>query len=216
MKLQIGVIGLGKFGLKFGQTFVEMGHEVLGVDFNYEKVKNAQDALTQVYQVDAMNREALEQIRIQDLQHVLVSVGDSIAASVMISMYLQEMKGPKVWVKAIHDDHQKLLKKIGVDEVFIPEYMAAKQIASRIAMPGFIEYLPFDKSMALKEFTIKRWAGKSLRELDLTNEFGIQVIALRNNGINDYTFIPKADHVFQEGDGFVALGEILQLDKITP
>ena len=123
------------------------------------------------YQVDAMSREALEQIRIQDLEHVLISVGDSIAASVMISMYLKELGVEKVWVKAIHQDHKKLLHKIGVDEVVIPEYMAAKQVASRIAMPGFINYLPFDESMAVKEFTIKQWDGKSLQELNLTNTF---------------------------------------------
>lgn len=216
MKLQIGVIGLGKFGMQFGKTLVDMGHEVLGVDHNYENVKSAQDVLTQVYQADAMNREALDQIRVQDLQHVLISVGDSIAASVMIAMYLKEMNGPKVWVKAIHKDHEKLLLKIGVDEVIIPEYMAARQIASRIAMPGFIEYLPFDTAMAVREYTVKRWTGKSLRELDLTNNYGIQVIALRRNGNKKYNYIPKADEVFKEGDDLVVIGKVEQLEKIAP
>ncbi|CAK8716717.1 MAG: trk system potassium uptake protein TrkA [Candidatus Electronema aureum] len=216
MKLQIGIVGLGKFGLKFGQTLVALGHEVLGVESDPEKVKNAQHILTQVFQTDAMSREALEQIRIQDLEHVLVSVGDSIAASIMISMYLKELGVAKVWAKAINKDHEKLLYKIGVDEVVIPEFMAAKQIASRIAMPGFIEYLPFDRSMAVKEFTIKRWAGKNLKELNLTNIFGIQVIAARRSGEKKYQYIPKADELFQEGDNFVAIGKISQLSKILP
>jgi len=216
MKLQVGIIGLGKFGLKFGQTLIDLGHEVLGVDHNREKLKSAQNIFTQVYQADAMNREALEQIRIHDLEHVLISVGDSIAASVMISMYLKELGVPKVWAKAIHKDHEKLLLKIGADEIIIPEYMAAKQVASRIAMPGFIEYLPFDRSTAVKEFSVKRWAGKNLKQLDLTNTFGIQVIAVRGNGNNKYHYIPKADKVFHEGDSFVAIGKISQLEKITP
>lgn len=216
MKLQIGIVGLGKFGLKFGQTLVALGHEVLGVETDPEKVKNAQHILTQVFQTDAMSREALEQIRLQDLEHVLVSVGDSIAASIMISMYLKELGVKKVWAKAINKDHEKLLYKIGVDEVVIPEFMAAKQIASRIAMPGFIEYLPFDRSMAVREFTIKRWAGKNLKALNLTNIFGIQVIAVRRNGDKKYEYIPKADELFQEGDNFVAIGKIAQMGKITP
>lgn len=216
MKLQIGIVGLGKFGLKFGQSLVALGHEVLGVESDPEKVKNAQHILTQVFQTDAMSREALEQIRIQDLEHVLVSVGDSIAASIMISMYLKELGVAKVWAKAINKDHEKLLYKIGVDEVVIPEFMAAKQIASRIAMPGFIEYLSFDRSMVVKEFSIKRWAGKNLKELNLTNLFGIQVIAVRRNGDKKYEYIPKADMPFQEGDSFVAIGKIAQMGKITP
>jgi trk system potassium uptake protein TrkA len=216
MKLQIGIVGLGKFGLKFGQSLVALGHEVLGVESDPEKVKNAQHILTQVFQTDAMSREALEQIRIQDLEHVLVSVGDSIAASIMISMYLKELGVPKVWAKAINKDHEKLLYKIGVDEVVIPEFMAAKQIASRIAMPGFIEYLPFDKSMAVKEFSIKRWTGKNLKELNLTNTFGIQIIAVRRNGDKRYEYIPKAEEIFQDGDNFVAIGKIAQLTNLTP
>jgi trk system potassium uptake protein TrkA len=169
-----------------------------------------------VVQTDAMSREALEQIRIQDLEHVLVSVGDSIAASVMISMYLKELGVSKVWAKAINKDHEKLLYKIGVDEVVIPEYMAAKQIASRIAMPGFIEYLSFDKTMAVKELEVKRWAGKSLKELNLTNSFGIQVIAVRRQGEKKYQYIPRADELFQEGDHVVAIGKISQLGKVAP
>jgi len=216
MKLQIGIIGLGKFGLKFGQTLVSLGHEVLGVESDPDKVKSAQHILTQVFQTDAMSREALEQIRIQDLEHVLVSVGDSIAASVMISMYLKELGVPKVWGKATNKDHEKLLYKIGVDEVVIPEFMAAKQIASRIAMPGFIEYMPFDRSIAVKEFTVKRWANKSLKELNLTNTFGIQVIAVRQKGGRKYQHIPRADELFQEGDNFVAIGKISQMAKIAP
>ncbi|CAK8710976.1 TrkA family potassium uptake protein [Candidatus Electronema halotolerans] len=216
MKLQIGIVGLGKFGLKFGQSLVALGHEVLGVETDPDKVKNAQHILTQVVQTDAMSREALEQIRIQDLEHVLVSVGDSIAASVMISMYLKELGVSKVWAKAINKDHEKLLYKIGVDEVVIPEYMAAKQIASRIAMPGFIEYLSFDKTMAVKELEVKRWAGKSLKELNLTNSFGIQVIAVRRQGEKKYQYIPRADELFQEGDHVVAIGKISQLGKVAP
>lgn len=216
MKQQIGIIGLGKFGLKFGQTLISLGHEVLGVDTDHAKITNAKHILTQVYQTDAMSREALEQIRIHDLEHVVISVGDSITASIMISMYLKELGVKKIWVKAIHEDHEKVLHKIGVDEVIIPEYMAAAQIASRIAMPGFIEYLPFDKTMAVKEFTINKWAGKPLKELNLTNAFGIQVIAVRQIGTTQYHYIPKADKPFSTGDSFVAIGGISQLQKIEP
>lgn len=216
MKLQVGIIGLGKFGLKFSQNLMALGHETLGVDNDPEKIKTAQNSLTQVYQADAMDREVLEQIRVHDLEHVLISVGNSIACSVMISMHLKELGSSKIWVKGINEDHKKLLYKIGVDEVIIPEFMAAQQIANRIAIPGFIDYLPFDKSMALKEFSVKHWVGKTLRELDITNAFDIQVIATRNNGENKYHYIPKADKMFHEGDGFVAIGKMSQLKKIKP
>lgn len=205
-KLQVGVIGLGKFGYKFGKTLIGLGHAVLGIDSDSENVMRAQQVFTQVFQAEAMNKKALEQLGIADLNHVLVSVGDSIAASTMISMYLKEMGIPRVLVKAINSDHEKLLLKVGVDEVIIPEHLAAKQFANRVANPGFIEHLPFDTNMVIKELLVKEWAGKKLREIDLTNRFNAQVIAIRKTGEERFRFIPKADDKLDAGDALVVLG----------
>lgn len=140
--LQAGVIGLGKFGYKFGKTLMELGHTVVGIDVDPDNIKRAQHVFSQVFQADATDKKSLDQMGVGDLTHVLVSVGDSIAASAMISMYLKELGVPVVWVKAINGDHEKLLQKIGVDEVVMPEHLAAKQLANRMAIPGFIELLP--------------------------------------------------------------------------
>lgn len=207
-KFQVGVIGLGKFGYKFGKTLAENNIEVVGVDAKPDNVKQAQNVFTQVYQADATNKEALEQLGFSDMTHVLISVGSSIAASSMIAMYLKELRVPNVWAKAINSDHEKLLLKIGVDEVFIPERMAAKQLANRIAIPGFIEYLPFDSKYALKEFIVNDWAGKTLRDIDLTNRFNIQVIAVKHVGEENYKYIPKANEKLNANDTLVAIGEV--------
>ncbi|MEA1969487.1 MAG: TrkA family potassium uptake protein [Thermodesulfobacteriota bacterium] len=214
-KMQIGVIGLGKFSLKFGQSLISLGHEVLGIDNDQEKTKHAQHVFTQVYYADGTDKNALEQIRIHDLEHVLISVGKSISASAMIALHLKELGVSTVWAKALNRDHEKLLAKIGVDNVIIPEHMAAKQIATRISMPGFIEHLPFDKSMAVKEFTVTKWAGKSLRHIDITNRYNVQIVAFKKYGQTQYRYIPKADDLLQRGDKYVAIGTIDQLGKIN-
>jgi len=212
--LQAGVIGLGKFGYKFGKTLIELGHTVMGIDIDPDNIKRAQKVFSQVFQADATDKTALQQMGMADLSHVLISVGDSIAASAMISMYLKELGVPVVWVKAINGDHEKLLHKIGVDEVVMPEHLAAKQLANRMAIPGFIEHLPFDKEMAIKELVINEWAGKTLREMDLTNRFSIQVIATRRSRATKFRFIPKADERLESGDVLVVIGHIEQMDKL--
>jgi trk system potassium uptake protein TrkA len=214
-KIQAGVIGLGKFGLKFAETLVEMGHDVIGVDKNDRNIKQAQQILPHVYKADATNKQALIQIGIDDCTHALVSAGQSISASVMISMYLKELKVPMVWVKAIHSDHKKVLEMIKVDKVIIPEHSAAREFANRMAVPGFIEYLPFGKDIVIKKLVVKKWAGRTLRELDLTNQHGIQVVALKNTGTDDYVFIPRADLRLKEGDKLVTIGRTGSLDKIN-
>ena len=214
-RIQAGVIGLGKFGLKFAETLVEMGHDVIGVDKSDKHIKQAQQILPHIYKADATNKQALIQIGIDECTHVLVSAGQSISASVMISMYLKELNVPMVWVKAIHSDHKKLLEMIKVDKVIIPEHSAAREFANRMAVPGFIEYLPFGKDIVIQKLIVKKWADRTLRDLDLTNQHGIQVVALKNTGTDDYVFIPRADQRLKAGDKLVAIGRTGSFDKIN-
>ncbi len=214
--VQVGIIGLGKFGLEFGKNLARLDVNILGIDTSENNIKRAKHIFTQVYRANAADKDALMQIGVGDLSHVLVSVGDSIAASAMISMYLKELGVPVVWVKAIHDDHAKLLRKIGVDDVFIPESMAARQLANRTTIPGFIDYFPFNDEIVVKEIIINNWAGQSLRDLDLTNKWRMQVIAVKKNGGKDYVFIPTANEKLATDDVLVIIGEIDNLAKIEP
>lgn len=213
-KYQIGIIGLGKFGLRFGSALIEMGHEVIGVDNNVERVQQAKHQLTQVFEADAMNKQVLKQLGFEGFDYVLISVGDSIAASTMITMYLKEMAVDAVWVKGITEDHEKLLRKVGADEVIIPDKAAAGVLANRLSIPGFLEYLPFGKDIALRQFTVDQWAGKTLRELDLPDKYKIQVIAVRTEDGQDIRFIPKAGESFKKGDILVVVGHMHHLAEI--
>ena len=214
MKPQVGVIGLGKFGYKFGMTLLNLGHNVLGIDYQKENIDRAKKTFNQVFETDATQKQALEQIGVADMTHILVSVGNSISASTMISMYLKELSVQNVWVKAIHEDHAKLLKKVGADEVIIPEHLAAEQLAYRIDMPGLIDKLPFDPDMVIREMAIEKLAQKTLREIDVTNRYNIQIIAIKRSGKSKYKFIPRADDNLSRGDKIIVIGDAEVLAKI--
>ena len=214
MKKEIAVIGLGKFGFYFARTLAELGTPVIGIDSHASRVQRARDVLTQVFRADATSSEALEQLGLGDVPHVLVSVGDSIAASSMICMYLKELGVERVWVKAVNPDHQRLLYKLGVDEVIIPEQFAAVQLASRVAIPGFLQYATFDSEMSFQELVVDRWAGRTLRDLDLTNRRGIQIIAIRGKDEKNYHFLPGADYVLRKGDHLVVIRRTSDMGEI--
>ncbi len=214
MKKEVAVIGLGKFGFYFARTLAELGTPVVGIDSHASRVQRARDVLTRVFRADATNSEALEQLGIADIPHVLVSVGDSIAASSMICMYLKELGVERVWVKAVNPDHQRLLYKLGVDEVIIPEQFAAVQLASRVAIPGFLQYASFDADMSFQELVVDRWAGRSLRDLDLTNRRGIQIIAIRGADEKNFRFLPSADYVLRKGDHLVVIRRTNDISEI--
>ena len=205
MKQEIAVIGLGKFGFYFAVTLVDLGFTVIGIDNRQTRVQLAKDRLNKVYKADSTNKDALEQIGLAEVSHVLISVGDSIAASSMIAMYAKELGIAHVWVKAVNADHQRLLYRLGVDEVIIPEQMAAVQLASKVAIPGFLQYATFDPEVSFQELTIDRWAGKSLRQLDLTRRHQVQVISVKKNDSDKFEYTPDPDYIFQPGDTIIVL-----------
>ncbi|MBF0451313.1 MAG: TrkA family potassium uptake protein [Candidatus Magnetomorum sp.] len=215
-KKQICVIGLGKFGFTFGVSLTKLNYKVIGIDSDPDNIRVAQKHFSQIYEADASQKQVLEQIGFAEITHVLVSVGDSISTSAMTTMYLKELNVPNVWVKAINDDHAKLLRKVGADEVIIPEHIAACQLADRIDMPGIIQRLPFDSEMVIREITIKTFAHKTLREIDLTNTFNCQIIAIRKQNEPCYRYIPKADDILLHGDTMIIIGQSKSLSKINP
>ena len=205
MKQEIAVIGLGKFGFYFAKTLAELGFPVIGIDSRPARVQLAKDSLTKVYRADANTVEALEQLGLRGISYVLVSVGDSIAASSMISMYLKELDVEQVWVKAVSPEHQRLLYKLGVDTVIIPEQLAAVQLASKVAIPGFLQYAAFDPELCFQELVVDKWAGKDLRQLNLPHKKNVMVISIRRKDDDQGSVIPNAEYVLQKGDKLVVM-----------
>lgn len=215
-KLEIGVIGLGKFGFTLAEALVQLGHDVVGVDKDAVHIRRAQDVLTQVYQADATDEKALEQIGFKDFDYVIVSTGNSMEASILVVLNLQSQGVEKIWVKAISEEHERVLYKLDVPFVVFPEAFVAIQLAHRLAVPGILDYLGLGRDVVTREIVVDDWEGKTLRDLNLTNTYQVQVIAFRHNGEADFSFVPKADLPMQKGDVLVLLGntdDVMKIDK---
>jgi trk system potassium uptake protein TrkA len=213
---EFGVVGLGKFGLSLAQSLVDRGQTVVGVDSDPEKVKIASEILTQAYQAEAVDKVALQQLGFGELSDVIVSTGHSMEASILITLFLKELGCKSVTVKAMSRDHEKVLRKVGADSVIFPERYAAEQLAAKLAVPGLIDYLPLGHNVLLKELVVSRWAGKTLRELDLTNTFSIQVVAIKAAGEQQFVFVPKASQPLQKGDVLAVIGRGEKLVDLEP
>lgn len=204
---EFGVVGLGKFGLSLAHSLMAHGQKVVGVDSDPDKVKAASEVLTQAYQAEAVDKTALQQLGFGELPQVIVSTGHNMEASILITLFLKELGCRSVTVKAVSRDHEKVLTKVGADAVIFPERYAAEQLAAKLAVPGLIDYLPLGTNIILKEFTVERWAGKTLRELNLTNAFGIQVVAVKGLEEKQFVFVPKADQPLKKGDVLAVIGQ---------
>ncbi len=215
-KMEVGVIGLGKFGMGMAETLVELGHNVIGIDRLESKVHAAREVVAHVFQADGADKTALAQLGFDQLDFVIVSSGQSMEASVLITLNLKELGGPQVWVKAMSEEHERVLTKLGADFVVFPERYVARQLAHRLGVPGLVNYLPLGGGVALQELSVNRWSGKTLRELDLTNTHGLQVLAIRHQNSKNYNFVPGADQALREGDLLVSIGPEETLDTLEP
>ena len=215
-KLEIGVIGLGKFGLRMATTLMSLGHTVLGIDMSEARVQRAEDALDSVYKADATNIAVLRSLHVQDLDWVVISVGQSVEQSLSITLNVQELGGPKIWVKASNEEHKKILQRLHVTRAMVPETEAAVMAAHQLTHPGMLDLIPKYGGIAIQELRVDHWDGKTLVELNLMQDFSVMVMGIRPAGKNEFVFVPPAMTVLHTGDALVVAGRADSMSELKP
>jgi trk system potassium uptake protein TrkA len=215
--MKFAVIGMGSFGANLARTLFERGNEVLAIDRDKNMTETAKDFTTNAVTTEAAVKENLLALGVSEMDVVVVSVGHELEASVMTVLYLHELGVKRIVAKALSEDHAKVLEAVGANEVIYPEKDMAIRTALRLSSPDVIEYLPLVSGITIQEIAPPvRFIGKTLKELDLTNKYGLQVIAIKEVISDRITFIPKADFVIKDSDILVIIGEEKRLSKLNP
>ena len=174
------VIGLGNFGMNIAKTLVEHDCEVLGIDSEKENVQKAMDFITHAIVGDASNRSVLRALAVKDFDAAIVSIGQEMGASILISMYLKELEIPKIIVRAISEDHEKILEQLGVDDIIFPEKDMAIKLGKILSMKNTLDYLPLSEDYLIMEIEApKSFIGKTLMELQITKKYNCQVLGIK-------------------------------------
>ena len=209
------VIGLGKFGFNIAKTLYELGQEVTAIDTDKEIVQKIQEFSTQAVVTDATVAENLLALGVDSVDVGIVSMGERMDASILIALHLKEMGVPEIWVKAMNEDHGKILKRLGVTEVIHVEKEMALRIAQSLSRPNVIDYLPISEGYSIQEFAVPvDFTGKSLAELDLRRRYGVYVIAVKEVIPERVVLNPEADFIFKDSDIMVILGSDKDLDRL--
>ncbi|MDH3559171.1 MAG: TrkA family potassium uptake protein [Deltaproteobacteria bacterium] len=212
---QFAVIGLGNFGYYLGSYLYEKGHEVIALDINKSQVQKSKDVISQAVVVDATDREALESLGISQVDAAVVCIGTRMQASILATLHLKEMGIKSILAKATSEEHGRILKKVGASEIFFPEKDLAIGVASRLDNPNMLDYLPFIEGYSIVELAPpKEYVGRTLKELDLINRFGIQVIAIKEILPKGLILIARADFQVKDSDALIVLGPNEALEKL--
>ncbi|HEK85055.1 MAG: potassium channel family protein [Candidatus Saccharicenans sp.] len=213
--MRFAIIGLGSFGSYLARTLYEKGHEVLVIDKDKDKVEEAKDFSTQAVWMDSADKESLKALGVQDMDVVVVSLGPEMESSILTVLYLHELEVKKILAKALSVDHGKILEAIGATEVIYPERDMAIRLAQKLSSKNVLEYLPLAENISIQEIVPPDgFIGKKLKDLDLTNRYRVQVIAVKQLVPEKIIFIPGADFVIKDSDVLVVMGEETNINEL--
>ena len=203
---QFIVLGLGRFGSAVATTLIELGHEVLGVDSDEERVNDLKDKITQAVQADITEERVLKELGVKNFDAAIVSIGTDLEASILVTMMLKEMGLKYIIAKAQNNLHAKVLKKIGVDKVVFPERDMGARIAQRLITPNIKDYIELEPDYNIIEIeALPEFVDKSLSELDMRNKYGVNVLAIKRD--NSFNISPQAKDVIRKDDFLIVIGE---------
>jgi len=207
---RFAVIGLGTFGFNVASALFQKGHNVIAIDSSEEMVQRARDVASQCISADATDRETLESLGLDDVDCAVISVGDKIDASILITLHLTELGVKNIVVKAVNDTHGKILKKIGASEVVYPEKQMALRIANQIGHKSVLDQFTLGDGISILELVVPTpLIGKTIRDCNLRRDYALNVIALKEiiPDAEKYPFtLPSPDDVLKENQILVVIG----------
>ena len=205
MKKEFAVIGLGRFGGSICRTLAEDGLEVLAIDTNEERVNEFSMIASHAVVGDTTDEAVVKSLGIRNFDNVIVAIGDDIQASILTTLILKELGVKKITVKAQNDYHEKVLRKIGADQVVHPERDMGRRIAHNMVSNNVLDYLELSEDHSIVEIVAnERLAGHTLIDLDIRAKYGINIVAIKRN--NDIIVSPLAHEGIQMKDILIVIG----------
>ncbi len=208
------IIGLGRFGNSVAKQLEANGCKVLAIDRNEQRIRQIAEYVTLAMCLDVADEEALEELGGRNFDGAVISIGHSLDASVLATIWAKEQGIKQVIAKAYDETQGKILAKIGADEIVYPEKETGVHLANNLAFNNLIDTIELSPEYSIAEVTILTdWIGKSLIELKLREKYDVNVIAIRRGG--SLILNPTADAPSKKNDVFVLLGTNNTLKKIA-
>lgn len=208
------VIGLGNFGYHVARTLFEEGHEVVAIDMKQNKVQQIHEQVSYAIFADAANKEFLEGQGIGEMDAVIVATGERSHLSTLITLYLKELKVPRILVKVNDEDHGQIVKKVGATEIIFPEKDMAIKTALNVSRPNILDFIPLAEDYSITETAPpSHFVGKSLVELHLRKDYDITIIAIKDVLTGRFYTLPSAHHVIKDSDLLILIGKTDDIEK---
>ncbi len=206
------LIGLGNFGKHIALQLNQLGHQVMGIDYNEDRVNDVIDIVTNAQIGDSTNEKFLRTLGIDNYDVCIVAIGGNFQSSLETTYSLKELGAKMVVSRAERDGQAKFLLRNGADEVVYPEKQVAKWAAIRYSSDHILDYIELDEAHSIFEVAVpKGWIGKSVGEIDIRKKYNINIIGVKQNGKTNVAVTP--DTLLFENKTLLVIGEDKALQK---
>ena len=206
------LIGAGRFGRHIAMQLSQLGHQVMAVDINEERINDVLPFVTNAQIGDSTNEEFLRTLGIGNFDVCFVTISSNFQNSLETTSLLKELGAKSVVSRAERNVQAKFLLRNGADNVVYPEKQMAKWAAIRYSADHIFDYLEIDEQHAIFEVQVpKEWIGKSVGQLDVRRRFGINILGIKRAGKTDVSVM--SDTILSEDITILALGEYKALQK---
>lgn len=215
---RFAIIGLGRFGSRLATNLASAGREVIAIDRDMEVIESMRDRVTLAVSMDASDAQAMRAQGVDKVDVGIVAIGADFRNTILATAVLRELEVPRVISRATSPIETEILTRIGAHDVVNPEDEAADRWGNRLTSPTFLNQFEVAAGVSIVESRIpKAWIGRTLAELNLRNQTGIHVLAIKQpvseeapaeNAANvGLMHLPMPDQPLAEGITLLLMGQ---------
>ena len=209
-----GIVGLGRFGHALALELAAAGAELVVLDKEEEKVRELREYTENAYVVHALDKKTLSETGVQNCDVAVVCIGENMESSILTTLNLVSLGVQQVIAKATSAEHGEILAKLGAEVVY-PERDMALRLANRLETARVLDFIQLSESINIsKRMVPDKFIGKTVLEMNIRAQFGLNIIAVENGG--EVVDIVGPDYTFRPGDIMIVSGsrdDLLRLSE---
>ncbi len=227
MARRFAVIGLGHFGSSLATALTARNAEVLAIDNSIERLDDVKEHVAHTIRLDATEERALRGLGLQEMDGVIVAIGDDFEATLLTVSQLQKLDIRRIIVRSTTPVHERILDHLGITEIIMPSVETAERLSNSLMMEGVVNSLALGSDYTIMEVNAPEWMlGTSLQELRIREKYEVSLVTIQREetrrgplGIGRRTTrtvigVPLPTTVVERGDTLVLFGTEKQIQKM--
>ena len=223
LKNHVIVCGYGRNGKQAVFNLREHKEDFVIIEKNESLVAKIREDESLLYiEGDAANDEILEAAMLESARALIATLPND-AENLYIVLTARQISQDLLIISRASDNRSvEKLKRAGATNVIMPDKIGGQRMAKLVAEPDLVEFIEYlmlqsHKEVSLEEISCENlaacFANKSIRDLDIRNISGANIIGLKR-GDKSFIINPSPEIQLSRGDQLFVLGKQEQIDNL--